>query len=196
VVSPDEVVRHLRHATAAWREVAADAPGRRPTLRWTDPGQWHVTVAFYGDVPDGAAPDLAAALSSRLAGLRAPELRLRGAGSYSGRTLWAGVTGEGPDDVESLAAILAAAGAAGADLGAEQDHRERRRAHLTLARIAGGARRDDQAPAELAAAVRALAVYVGPLWCPPAVVLFRSELGAGRAGGPLHDAVAEVALVG
>ncbi len=164
-------------------------------LRWTDPEQWHVTVAFYGDLPDGAVPDLVASLRHELVGLRAPLLRLRGAGSYSGRTLWAGVVGDGPGDAESLAAIFASAGAVGEHLAVEPERRERRRAHLTLARIAAASRRDDRAPAELASAVRALAVYEGPAWRAAGLVLFRSELGAGRAGGPLHDAVAELPLI-
>lgn len=194
IVPPAEAVRHLWHALASWRDGPVGGGSRRPVLRWTDPEQWHVTVAFYGEVPDGVVPDLVASLGSELADLRAPVLRLRGAGSYSGRTLWAGVAGDGPGDAESLAAILAAGAAAGEELGAEPDRRERRRAHLTLARIAAGARRDERAPAALAAAVRALAVYEGPVWRPTGVALFRSRLGAGRAGGPLHDVVAELAL--
>lgn len=194
LVPPEPAVGHLWRALAAWRD-AAPAAGRRPLLRWTDPEQWHATVAFYGEVPDGAVPDLVAALREQLADRRAPALRIRGAGSYSGRTMWAGVSGDDPGDAEALAAILAAGGAAGADLGVEPDRRERRRAHLTLARIAAGARRDERAPAELTAAVRALAVYEGPPWRPGAVTLLRSQLGAGRAGGPLHDVVDEVPLV-
>lgn len=190
MVPPESAVGHLWHALAAWRD-AAPAAGRRPLLRWTDPEQWHVTVAFYGELPDGAVPDLVASLGGRLADLRAPGLRLRGAGSYSGRTLWAGVGGDEPGDAEALAAILAAGGAAGEDLGVEPGLGERRRAHLTLARIAAGARRDQRASAELTAAVRALAVYEGPSWRPCAVTVFRSQLGAGRAGGPLHDVVDE-----
>ena len=170
----------------------------RPTLRWGDPAQWHVTVAFYGEIAEGAVPGLTAALGEAVGSLQAPTLRLRGAGSFGGRNLWVGVAPEGPDDARSLSALLETSAAVGdvvgADLRADLERRDRRRAHLTLARVAAGARRHARAPEELTAVVRALAVYEGPRWRPDEVALVASELGAGRSGGPLHRVIAELPL--
>lgn len=178
-------VAHLRMALAGWAE---PTPGR-PLLRWTDPTQWHVTLAFYGEVPEGAVPELEAALTSAVGRLPEPMLKIRGAGSFSGRTLWAGVAGATPDDTEVLGRLLSTSAAVGGNVGARDEGRERRRAHLTLARAASGPR--DRQSAQLTAAVRALAVYEGPAWRPSGVQLVRSRLGAGRRGGPLHEVVAE-----
>ena len=179
-------VAHLRMALAGWADPAAG----RPTLRWTDPTQGHVTLAFYGEVPEGAVPEIEAALAAAVGRLPGPTLKTRGAGSFSGRTLWAGVAGATPDDTEVLGRLLSTSAAVGADVGVGDERRERRRAHLTLARAASGPR--DRPSAQLTAAVRALAVYEGPAWRPTGVQLVRSRLGAGRSGGPLHEVVAEL----
>ncbi len=191
LVPPADALEHLRLAVSTW----TGPGGERPALRWTDPEQWHVTLAFYGDVPDGAVPEVTAALRTAVGERAAPALRLRGAGSFADRTLWVGLAGRSPRDTEALAGLLAASTAAGAAVvGGPDDGRERRRAHLTLAR-AGSGPRGRSAPV-IAAAVRALAVYAGPVWRPEAVVLVSSRLGAGRSGGPLHEAVAELPFGG
>jgi 2'-5' RNA ligase len=170
-----------------------------------DPEQWHVTLAFYGEVPDGAVPELTTALARRIGPLPAPRLRLRGAGSFAGRNLWVGVGGESEEDEQALAGLVAASLAAGEDIGLPPEPRARNRAHLTLARL-GGRRPDTRRPdthrtgapprragtavEDVADTVRALAVYSGPAWRAGQVLLVRSQLGAGRGGGPLHEVVA------
>mgnify|MGYP001824721362 CR=1 FL=1 len=203
LVPPQDVLAHLHVALAALprgKDAQAALPREkdgkrgqpaRPTLRWGDPAQWHMTVAFYGDIAEGAVPELTAALDESVGALEAPTLRLRGAGSFGGRNLWVGVTPEGPDDARSLSALLETSAAVGDVVGADLlEGRDRRRAHLTLARVSAGARRHGRAPEELTAVVRALAVYEGPPWRPGEVVLVSSELGAGRSGGPLHQVIA------
>ena len=61
---------------------------------WIDPLQWHLTLAFYGDQPAGAVPDLSEHL--RAVSRSFPPLRvsLHGAGSFSGTTLLVGVAGQ------------------------------------------------------------------------------------------------------
>ena len=49
---PGFVLEHLDGALAALRSGAGDR------LRWVPPEQLHLTVAFYGEVPDGAAWDV------------------------------------------------------------------------------------------------------------------------------------------
>jgi 2'-5' RNA ligase len=188
LVPPADAILHLRLALGSW--TAGD--GGRPLLRWTDPERWHITLAFYGDVPEGALPELESALAEGVAPVEPPDLRLRGAGSYSGRTLWVGVAGEEPGDTDGLGRLLGVAATAGERLGAVPDRRERRRAHLTLARARPGPR--ETASSVLTAAVRALSVYEGPLWRAESIALVSSRLGAGRGGGPLHETVAEFPL--
>lgn len=205
-----EALAHLRRAVDAVRGPAEIRSG----LRWTDPEQWHVTLAFYGEVPDGAWPGLAEALAERIAPLHAPRLLLRGAGSFAGRNLWVGAAGETAADARALADILEAATAAGVDVGLPPDPRPRNRAHLTLARLSarsgpggpGGSRRGERGAGDVRRAdrrrpdaapdvdgcVRALSVYAGPVWRADSVLLVRSRLGEGRGGGPLHEVIASL----
>ncbi|MGC5629775.1 2'-5' RNA ligase family protein [Georgenia sp. Z1344] len=93
---PAEVLDHLELPLTNLR-LGAGAP-----LRWVPPDQQHLTLAFYGEIPDGAA-DAAADSLAEAAARHAPlDLRLRGAGSFTGRTLWVGVGG----DTDPLAALM------------------------------------------------------------------------------------------
>ncbi len=49
-------------------------------LRWTDPDNWHVTMAFYGDQPNDAAA-VREHLAHAVAGRGALDVHLSGAGS-------------------------------------------------------------------------------------------------------------------
>lgn len=184
IVPGDAALAHLERALAGLRGPA----GRRSPLRWVAPDQWHVTLAFYGELPDGVVPGLGEALAARVADLPAARLRCRGAGTFAGRTLWAGVTGEGARDAAVLTELVRAARAAGEDVGVAAQERPRNRAHLTVARARAGGHAPDLAPV-----VRALAVYEGPAWPVREVLLVRSRLGEGRGGGPAHDVVAHLA---
>lgn len=190
-----EATAHLRLALSAVAAPAeADATGR-PVLRWTDPEQWHLTLAFYGDVPDGVWPGLAESLGERIGRLPAPVLRLRGAGSFAERTVWVGASGDSEADGRALAGLVAAAREAGCAVGLPADERVRHRTHLTVARartVRGADGRRGRSPSARSV-VRALAVYVGPAWRGSPVLLVRSRLGEGRAGGPLHEVVASLA---
>ena len=186
MVPPEEVREHL---AGALDRLPASREQGSSGLRWGEVGQWHVTLAFYGEVPEGAVPDLAANLGEAVGALAAPPLRLRGAGSFGGRNLWVGVASERPALlVALLRASAEAARAVGPALADELGRRDRRRGHLTLARVSGRARAGAQGA--LSALVRGLSVYEGPPWRPGEVVVFSSRLGAGRGGGPLHERLA------
>lgn len=60
-----------------------------PGARWVDPGNYHLTLRFIGDVDEGVASDIDAALAQ----IRAPrfDLALAGVGHFSDRMLWAGI---------------------------------------------------------------------------------------------------------
>src|SRR5258708_30189083 len=60
-----------------------------PGARWVDPGNYHLTVRFIGEVDEGAAGDVDAALVRIQA--RRFDLSLAGVGHFGDRMLWAGV---------------------------------------------------------------------------------------------------------
>lgn len=137
--------------------------------------QWHITLAFLGEV----APDVLPPLQERLA--RAADrtapfaLALAGGGILGGRILVAHVAGDVPALRRLAERVAAAARRAGVPVA------ERRyRAHLTLAR------------SRTAAAGPDLARYVGPSWPVDRFLLVRSFLGP-----PLrHQPLAEQPLTG
>jgi RNA 2',3'-cyclic 3'-phosphodiesterase len=143
--------------------------------------QWHLTLAFLGDVPDGRAGDAAAAVDRAVAGFEPPTLRLSGAGRFGrGRftILWAGIGGQ----VAELKGL------------ARSVHRELKRArlprddrvyrpHLTLARPG------DRLPApEISADLEVLRAYQSPEWTVEELRLVRSYLGPHPRYETLHTA--------
>jgi len=198
-VPPTEVLDHLDLALASARRGPA---GADESVRWSARETWHLTVAFYGEVPDGAVGALQHGLEEALAPLAPHVLALRGAGVFAHRTLWVGVGG----DVEAQRRLAELSAQVGDDLGLRHDQRERHRAHLTVGRSRPGtrppgrrrrSRGPGEEPAPLAGIdgiVRALAVYEGPSWTVSSVFLMRSEPGAGRGGGPRYTPLTELAL--
>jgi len=204
---PAEVLDHLELTLAS---VRGGPPGRSSDVRWAARETWHLTTCFYGDVPDGLVPQLVAALEEECGTLAPYRLALRGAGVFSHRTLWVGVSGA----LEAHARVVRAAREVGAVVGAHDDGRVRDRAHLTVGRARPGSgpprRRSSRpsagagraAPGErlaedpVAALVRALAVYEGPSWTVDEVRVVESMPGAGRGGGPLYRTVACLGLTG
>ncbi len=187
---PRAVLDHLEPALDGVRDRAGRA------LRWTEPEQRHLTLAFHPEVPAGAVDDVVADAGRIAAGHAPLDLHLAGAGEFSHRTLWMGVGGQ----VRELGALLAEPWLA-------DDDRDRRRAHLTVARVPAAAPRprcrrrgEPRPPAPstvlLAEAVHALAVYRGPQWTADEVEVVASRLGEGRSGGPLHEVLATVPLRG
>jgi 2'-5' RNA ligase len=195
-----EASAHLDLALGGVGGAAVADPGS--SLRWVPKEQRHVTLAFHGEVPDGAAPGFVADLGAALAQERPFDVALAGGGSFGGRTLWVGV-GEG---LAGLRALSAAAERAAALAGFRADDRAGGRPHLTVARAyvprgrdradRGGSRRprgrDEVSP--LVAWAHALAVYRGPAWTVDAVHVVASRLGAGRSRGPLHEDLAVLRL--
>lgn len=173
---PEPALEHVERGFDAVRY------GAGSRLRWVPRENLHVTLAFYGEVPEGAVGDLTAALAAAAAGVPPVTLDLRGAGSFSGRTLWVGVGGE----VESGRRLMdGAAEAGGLPAG------ERRRPHLTIARASRRSRETD-----LAGPTRALSAYRGPEWTATEVLLLRSLLGEGPGGAPRYEVMERVPLGG
>ncbi|MBT0995868.1 RNA 2',3'-cyclic phosphodiesterase [Cellulomonas sp. DKR-3] len=199
---PEEVLDHLDLALATARGGPA---GRSSDVRWSARETWHLTTAFYGDLPDALVPALGEALGEACADLRPYPLALRGAGVFSHRTLWVGAGG----GLDEHASVTRACREVGLELGAHDDGRARDRPHLTVGRARPGSgppRRRSSRPRDsvreaapddpVAGLVRALAVYRGPQWTVAEVRLVESVPGAGRGGGPLYRTVDRLPLGG
>ena len=133
VIPPDEVLEDLEAFVSPRR-------GAVP-FRWTDPEQWHLTLAFSREVPDRSYDDLVDRLA-RAARKRSPiEARILGGGAFPNvgraKIVYAGVE----TDREELRRMATGARAAVAKAGAEVDGHHFT-PHLTLARIKG--RRGEQ----------------------------------------------------
>lgn len=202
VVPPPDALDHLERALDSVRAgLGTDAHDVRGSLRWTVPEDRHLTVAFYGEVPEGYVDELTVALDRATATTPPFDVSLRGAGLFDRRTLWIGCGGEtGP-----LADLMAAAVGVGREVLGRTDDRVRSRAHLTVARVRNETRRpkgrpgrsgDAPAPQDDAGALaHALAVYEGPTWTVREVVLVASELGGGPSGSPRHTVVSRFPLL-
>ena len=73
-VPPAEVVEHLDDFLSVRREAAS--------YRWTDPAQWHLTLAFAEAVPEHKLDDLGDRLERAARKRRAFEVRLGGGGAF------------------------------------------------------------------------------------------------------------------
>lgn len=159
VTPPPQVLDELRSATAAMRSA-------RSELRWTRPDQWHLTLAFLGEVGDEARAEISARLG-RISARHPPmRLALHGAGRFGDRVLWTRVTG----DVVALRGLAASVRAAARRARVDVEDRPYR-PHLTLARGRDGA--------DLRPVVDALAGFAGRTWIASELHLVRSHLGAG-----------------
>jgi len=156
----------LAHADAALQPVRE----AHPDLRWVPPARWHLTLAFYGEVPDGNVEGTVAMVERRLRGRVSCAVSFSGAGQFSRRALWLGVAGQ-TDVLRATARAVTF---------------ERRpyRPHLTVARLRGGV--------DASGAVVLLRAYAGPTWTADAVHLVRSRLGP----SPSYDDVASWTLPG
>jgi RNA 2',3'-cyclic 3'-phosphodiesterase len=154
-------------------------------LRPVPQDQWHLTTAFYGEVPDARVEALLARLE-RVATSTSPlRLSLVGAGSFPARPararqVWAGVDG----DVDALSRLAERCAAAGRREGLRSESR-RYRPHLTL----GRARRTT---ADATALVAALSAYRGTPWTASELTVVRSTLG----NAVVHETLATFGLSG
>ena len=167
---PGEVVEELWASTVSLRELA-------PDLRWTRPDQWHVTLAFLGEVSDDVVDELARRLNRAAARHPPLALALGGGGRFGHQVLWTRVQGD-RDGLRRLAdSVRAAARRSG--LPVEQ---RPYRPHVTLARA--------DAAADLRPLVERLASWQGLQWVATRLYLVRSRLGAGPGGSALHQPIA------
>jgi len=172
----DEAIADLDAAVAPLRSTWT-------TLRWTPAATWHLTHAFFGDVPEERVPELADRLARAARRHPVVQLRFAGSGGFSrparATVLYAGVSGP----LTQLGELADSCAAAGRRIGLVMEQRTYR-PHLTLARAKG------RAPVDVRPIVDELAGYAGPVWTSSELVLVRSHLGP----QPRHEPIGRWAL--
>jgi 2'-5' RNA ligase len=176
-------------------DVPADERGRleahvttaalaRGGLRLADPAQWHITLAFYGEVGDEPAVELISRLERAAERTPAFSIALDRAGSFPAdpkraRVVWAGVSG----DLDVMGRLSDRCRAAGRRTGLDMP-KERFHPHVTLARARGG-------PANVDAPLAQLWRYQGEPWPVTSFRVVHSTLGSTVR----HETVAEFSLL-
>jgi 2'-5' RNA ligase len=166
VTPPPEALDELEAAVAPLRPSWRD-------LRWTGRQNWHVTLAFLGQVDEAVADGLAPALATAAAGASASPVALGRAGSFPVNKAFANVLWVGLDDSANFLSGLAttvkeAATEAGAPPPESSKPRKTYTPHLTLGRC--------RTPARLGPLVDGLASFHGQPWVAGEIQLFRSHL--------------------
>ncbi|MFF1479874.1 RNA 2',3'-cyclic phosphodiesterase [Streptomyces sp. NPDC058301] len=148
-------------------------------LRWAGRDDWHLTLAFLGEVVPDVLPDLRTRLGR--AAHRTPPfgLRLHGGGRFGDRVLWAGVAGT----TDALRLLAERADAAARRAGVPMDEHRRYHPHLTLARSRAGV--------DLHPYVESLAGFEGAGWEVGEVALVHSRLPVAGVPGetPRYEVV-------
>ena len=181
VVPPPKVVEHL----AEFVEPRRSYPDE--DLRWAAEENWHITLAFLGEVPEYKLDDLAERLE-RAAGRQKPiDLQLGGSGAFpsvaEARVLWTGVR----DEAKALPHLARTTRGAANKAGVTVDGRKFT-PHVTLARL--------RRPVDVARWVRIFDGYQGPPWTAQGIELISSRLGEGPSHGSAYDTVGEWSLLG
>lgn len=164
----------------------AAAVGALPdTVRPVPEEHWHLTTAFYGDVPDARVDALTERLARAAARTPAFELRLAGAGTFppqaaKARQVWIGVDGR----TTTLTRLAERCVAAGTREGLRMETR-RYRPHLTIARARAST-------TDATAMLATLSTYQGNPWTVTRLTLVKSTLGATVH----HETLEEFALQG
>ncbi|MET7342600.1 RNA 2',3'-cyclic phosphodiesterase [Streptomyces sp. NPDC087866] len=144
-----------------------------PQVRWNRAEDWHITLAFLGEIPVAAVPLLRPPLAALASSHPAPRLALHGSGTFDERVAWSGITG----DLDGLHLLAAGVRSVVADSGIALENRPLR-PHLTLARVRRG---DHTSAGEIAAR---LTEFRGHSW--PAERLHLVGSNAGRSPGQIR----------
>ena len=162
ILPPPEALAELAVAVEPLRAA-------QPELRWTGEDDWHLTLAFLGEVAETVLPELSIRLERAAARHPGQNLAVAGGGAFparrKARVLWAGIqSGAG------LAPLAASVAAGARRAGAPPPDEDRRyRPHLTLARC--------RQPADVTELAGALEGFAGTPWTATTILLIRSNLG-------------------
>ncbi|MFB9658998.1 RNA 2',3'-cyclic phosphodiesterase [Glycomyces mayteni] len=184
---PDNAVADLAEVVSDLNIARRGAPsrpgaaGRRPATggRLVRSENWHLTLAFLGDVPATRCAEAAEAVAAAARESAPMRLCVSGGGRFGrGRysVVYAGLDG----DVAALVDLVhrIRAGLTAADLPVDQ---KQYRPHVTLARP-GDRVTNQQAAQDLLTLRR----YYGPSWTANELVLYRSDFGKAPAGTQPH----------
>ena len=153
--------------------------GRRG-IKWSDPEQIHVTLKFFGNLPESGLPGLKAVVERASGTFRPLRISVRGTGSFGPggriRVVWAGVE----EVTGALAGLQAAIEEGLVPLGFPKEDRPFH-PHLTLGRL-----RDPAKDEALAASLAGLAEFDGGAFLADRVVLYSSVL---TPSGPVYGVV-------
>jgi 2'-5' RNA ligase len=162
IVPPPEALAELAETVAGLRLA-------RPELRWTVPADWHLTLAFLGEVAERVRPELATRLERAASRHSVQDLAVAGGGAFPrparASVVWAGIR-SGRELAPLAASLAAGARRAGAP---PPDEGRRYRPHLTLARC--------REPADVRELTEALAGFAGRAFTAGEVELIRSNPG-------------------
>jgi 2'-5' RNA ligase len=201
LLPPDHVLDGAGQLADKVAELRSMEGARR--LRWIDRANWHITLAFYGEVADGQLDGLRERLSRAARRGHPLRLRIAGGGQFGHQSLWAAVRGAPAAEGEPDGAVVqeAAAGpdraaaavrrladttaAAGRRVGLGTDEPRHFRAHLTLARVRS--HRLDLRPY-----TAALDDFAGEPWTAGELALVRSNLPESGVEGeqPRYEQIA------
>lgn len=152
---PDEVLDEVERAIAP-------LVGQVEGVRWPSRDTWHITLAFFGEVPERVLPSLEERLARAVRRYGPFFLAFSGFGAFP-RVLWAGVAGD------SLVRLADSLRAGGRRAGAAETDTKRFHPHLTLAR--------SRVRMDLRALAESLGDFSGSAWQASSVHLIRSHLG-------------------
>ncbi len=181
LVPPAEVIDDIGRFLEPRCEAAA-------ALRWTEPYQWHLTLAFLPEVGPRSLDALVERLARTAARSDPFALTLGGSGAFPSpdraRVIWLGASTVPPESLTQLAVgVRAAANKAGTVVGGG-----RFRPHLTLARV--------RQPQDATSWLRILGSYGGRSWTAGSIDLIQSHLGQGRGGHPRYEPIASMPIAG
>lgn len=161
LMPPDEVLDEIERAIAPH-------VGQVPGLRWPDRATWHITLAFFGEVPEHVLPELQVRLARAVGRHASLDLAFTGFGAFSSarraRVFWAGLSGD------PMIRLSESVKAGARRAGAVQTDEKRFHPHLTLARA--------KTEMDLRPLVESLSEFSGSTWRAKAVHLVRSHQGA------------------
>ncbi|MCZ4122263.1 RNA 2',3'-cyclic phosphodiesterase [Streptomyces sp. H39-S7] len=161
------------HAKEELARMVRPAYDTHPHMRWNRVEDWHITLAFLGELPAGTVPLLRPPLAGLAAARRPLRLALRGSGNFDERVLWSGIDG----DLDGLGLLAADVRSVVRSCGVPFEDRPLR-PHLTLARARRG---DGSSVGEIA---EGFAGFTGGRWAAERLHLVGSN--AGRSSGPIH----------
>ena len=208
LVPPDAVLAELADAVAPIRAA-------HPDLRWTPAAQWHLTLAFLGEIDEDVLPELVERLARPARRHPPVPLALAGGGRFGDRVLWTRVQAAEPVPGESRippgelrtpprrvphSGTASCAAEHGTPPGGVDALRRLAGSTGAAARRCGIAVDDrpyrphltlarGREGADLRPAVEALSGFAGSPWTADALALVRSRLGAGPGGTAAHEVV-------